>query len=485
MYSMLPIIKIIKKYMIFFFVIIFLHSFLLSKSVIAILDLEAIGVDTNDVKIITDRLKVEISRSERFVVLERSQIDKILSKKKFQYSGCIKTECAVEIGQMLNTDYIVIGSIGKIGNVISFDINMVDVESNYILDSYSFSSDGDISMLLTDGVPSIIDQLNEESDVGILKSSISNSVGRNLGRGSYTDSYNKYIIRDMAIASIIPGAIQLAKGENLKSALLASFELFGIAAYFYNTHKGREVQEQYQGFANENWSFARWLDGYYDYRGSPDFGILFNFPDGTNNPGPCGGGPFGNASDGSDLYPCIDEGHGLAYTISINAQGGGRQYTNSSDFEEVYEFLCGVDDSDGDGYTIDETCNNEEQIIDELLVENGFEIYLDQHHYENIGKYDPFFAGWSDSEQIYEYEKSNGDKLAMSPSKREYRDIWSDFNEGYLRYASYSLTLVTINHFVSMLDVLVSSTTNNNVGIKAESNFNKFDLYKIKLSLKL
>ena len=317
----------------------------------------------------------------------------------------------------------------------------------------------------------------------MFESSMPNYQKQNKSVDSYSTSLRRNTLRDMVIAGILPGSRQFVNGQKKKALLLLSIESIALSSYVYNSLKGQEVQDEYQSYAKSNWSFSKWVSDYYSWRGDTESGHLFNNADSSNNLGPCGlDSPFGNPTF-KELYPCIDEGHGIAYSIDIDGFNG-RQETNHSSFEQVYKLVCGVNDYDGDESTIDEDCSYEDEVVSALLEQYNFELYYDHHYYENIGKYDSFFAGWSDNSEIYGYTKSNGDMLAMSPHKSTYRDIWSQFNEGYLRYASYSLAALTANHFISMLDILISNTTDDRVSINSNANFSRFDLYKIKLSVK-
>ena len=78
-------------------------SVFIPKDIIAVLELDAVGVSDKDAQVLTQRLTNQISKTNQFIVVERNQIDKILKEQKFQHSGCTKTQCAVEIGQLLNT----------------------------------------------------------------------------------------------------------------------------------------------------------------------------------------------------------------------------------------------------------------------------------------------------------------------------------------------------------------------------------------------
>ena len=54
-----------------------------------------------------------------------------------------------------------------------------------------------------------------------------------------------------------------------------------------------------------------------------------------------------------------------------------------------------------------------------------------------------------------------GEYIAMSPYKKQYREIWNDSND-YYRIASFALSSMVANHFASMMDVLILSKLSNN-----------------------
>ena len=108
-------------------------------------------------------------------------------------------------------------------------------------------------------------------------------------------------------------------------------------------------------------------------------------------------------------------------------------------------------------------------------VEGDLEIVRDHHFYENIGKYDNFFAGWLDNDEIYLYEKvSTGEKLAMSPKKRLYRNDY-DKAEEYYDIAGYALSVILTNHVVSMVDALLTAKfINSSLNFVKNSSFMPF-----------
>ena len=142
-----------------FLLSILLTTSLFAKDIIAVLDLEQIGLTPQEATILTQRLTTKLIAIDRYQVVERNNMDKILKEQKFQNSGCTDSECAVEIGQLLNTDFIILGSVNKFGSTYAVDARLIDVGLGKSLISAEFSMKGEIDILLTTGMTSIAKQL--------------------------------------------------------------------------------------------------------------------------------------------------------------------------------------------------------------------------------------------------------------------------------------------------------------------------------------
>ena len=94
-----------------------------------------------------------------YTVVERANIDKILKEQKFQSSGCTDSECAVEIGQLLNADVSVIGTASKFGKTYTLDCRIINVESGEAIESASYTHTGEIDELVKEGIESIAHKL--------------------------------------------------------------------------------------------------------------------------------------------------------------------------------------------------------------------------------------------------------------------------------------------------------------------------------------
>ncbi|MDY6934688.1 MAG: CsgG/HfaB family protein [Spirochaetota bacterium] len=98
------------------------------RMTIAVLDFKAEGINASLAKEVSDLVRDEFINSGRFIVLERSQIEKILQELEFEQTGCTDSSCAVEIGKMLSARKMMIGKVSRSLGKIKLNIRIVDVE---------------------------------------------------------------------------------------------------------------------------------------------------------------------------------------------------------------------------------------------------------------------------------------------------------------------------------------------------------------------
>ena len=73
-----------------------------------------------------------------------------MMEQGLQQSGCTSDECAAEVGQLLGVQFMISGSIGKMGKSYTIDCKMFSVETGETVRSKNATHDGDISGLLTE-----------------------------------------------------------------------------------------------------------------------------------------------------------------------------------------------------------------------------------------------------------------------------------------------------------------------------------------------
>lgn len=101
-----------------------------SKVKIAVLDLQARGVDAQLASSATTLVASEINKLEVFKVISREDIRNMLSfEKDKQNLGCEADQaCLAEIGGALGVEYIVAGSLAKIGDTFLLSLTLNDVK---------------------------------------------------------------------------------------------------------------------------------------------------------------------------------------------------------------------------------------------------------------------------------------------------------------------------------------------------------------------
>jgi len=122
---------IINSFIIFLMLIILLsgYAYADSKPTIAVLDFESIGSEEHLGKAVSEIMRTELIDTNRYRVVERSQINKTISEQKFQKSGLIDDKNAVELGKLLGADLIVIGSVVKIGTSYTINSRMIETKT--------------------------------------------------------------------------------------------------------------------------------------------------------------------------------------------------------------------------------------------------------------------------------------------------------------------------------------------------------------------
>ena len=102
------------------------------KLTIAVLDFSANGPSIYAAKAVSNFINTELAKNSQLTIVEREQLDSVLSEQKLQLSGFTDNEYAVKIGSILTVQKIVIGTLVKTGSVYTITAKTVDVETGVI-----------------------------------------------------------------------------------------------------------------------------------------------------------------------------------------------------------------------------------------------------------------------------------------------------------------------------------------------------------------
>lgn len=99
---------------------------------VAIFDFEDRTGEKDISRSLADKVIHEFSRSNKYEVIDRGNMNKILGEQKFQMSGCVAQECKIEAGQILGVGKIVNGSVGIVGKTYYLTLQLIDVKTGKV-----------------------------------------------------------------------------------------------------------------------------------------------------------------------------------------------------------------------------------------------------------------------------------------------------------------------------------------------------------------
>lgn len=120
------------------------------------------GVSADEAALLTDRFSVELGRMEVYRLVSQSKMKEVLEMQQFS-AACSAVECAVEAGQLLGVEYIIYGSIGRIGTLYTINVYFTSVERGNIIAGETVDHRGDVESLLTEGMAQAMGKVLEKT----------------------------------------------------------------------------------------------------------------------------------------------------------------------------------------------------------------------------------------------------------------------------------------------------------------------------------
>ncbi len=139
-------------------------SFTQEKARVAVLDFE--GVE--DALVISNAVRSELVKSDKYQIISRSDIAKIIQEQQFQLSGMVDEETSVELGRILGAQHLVTGSVTKVGISYFLNVKMVNIESGEISASESVKAMS-INSLSKNGVKKVSKSLLKSAEKIIIE----------------------------------------------------------------------------------------------------------------------------------------------------------------------------------------------------------------------------------------------------------------------------------------------------------------------------
>ncbi len=128
---------------------------------VAVMDFDARGgISKEEAATLSDAFQAELAGMGDFVLVDRQRIRQILEEQGFQQSeACSQVECIVEAGKILNVERMFAGTIGKVGELFSVNIQSIDIATAQIVSNRSRQHRGEVEELLSDIIPDLAKQM--------------------------------------------------------------------------------------------------------------------------------------------------------------------------------------------------------------------------------------------------------------------------------------------------------------------------------------
>ena len=144
----------IKKFVMLVLLIPALSLLAQEKTNIAVLDLKGENISASDTEIISARLRSELVGTEKYNVIEREKMKDLLKEQGIQISGLVSDSSIVRAGKLLGVKRMAAGTAGKIGNLYTISLRLIDVETGKIIKTASADNTRGIENFLTESVKS-------------------------------------------------------------------------------------------------------------------------------------------------------------------------------------------------------------------------------------------------------------------------------------------------------------------------------------------
>ena len=120
------------------------------KPTMAVIDFDGRGISVLEAQTLTDRFTTEMNYTDRVRMVDRRTMTDVLVEQGFSSGECTSEECAAEVGAALGVEFMINGSIGKIGNTYTIDCKMFSVATGAAESMKNISYQGEVDGLITE-----------------------------------------------------------------------------------------------------------------------------------------------------------------------------------------------------------------------------------------------------------------------------------------------------------------------------------------------
>jgi len=128
--------------------ILFLFSQPFSQTTVAVLEFETEGLENISSSALSSIVRREVRNNKEYRLIDRNMMKAVLEEQGFQQSGCVSSECAVQVGELLGVQKMVTGTVSGLGSLYLVEIFILDVATGLIEESEMFEHVGRVEELI-------------------------------------------------------------------------------------------------------------------------------------------------------------------------------------------------------------------------------------------------------------------------------------------------------------------------------------------------
>ena len=132
-----------------FISLIFISSIFSQQTTVAVLEFDAEGIDNVSSSALASIVRKEVIKASDYKLVDRNAMNEILAEQGLSQSGCVSSECAVEVGKLLGVQQMIGGTLSALGSLYLLDINIIDVTTGEIIKTESVEHIGKIEELIS------------------------------------------------------------------------------------------------------------------------------------------------------------------------------------------------------------------------------------------------------------------------------------------------------------------------------------------------
>jgi len=192
---------------------------------LAVFDFASRGISNLESEKLTEYFSAQIQKTGRAILTERPDVVKVLEKNGYEQGSCIYEQCATELGKKLDVEYVINGTVGKLGNTYAINLKMFNVQTGFAENTKSVTYSGTVYGMITELEILAWLMLNLESPQELVEKRIVSDTPI-IDRVASFKLFNfKATIR----STLVPGWGQLYYKDNTMGPLyLSSSVLFGF-----------------------------------------------------------------------------------------------------------------------------------------------------------------------------------------------------------------------------------------------------------------